>query len=419
MLPPSERRELHDHEQVIEAAQRYRLLEAKALKAIRDGRLYRGEDATFEDYCKRRWGFGSAQGKRLCAWAEVASNLAPIGAVLPTRESHARPLAKLTVAQQRRAWAIYLKNSPTSHHAADIERVCRTVHRMPVSDGEFDRESDGDGGSAADQSVVSPLAWYGSKAKLASTIASLIPAHFRYVEIFAGSAAVLFRKEPSRIEIINDLDGDVVHLYRILRDKGQAAELARLLALTPYSRQEHDWCVENPESSDPVERARRFFVRCRQSYAGIVDDAWSFSLTSNRASDFASPVRQIEHITRRLSTVQVENKDFRSLLGKVDLPDTVIFADPPYLPSVRTNKAHEFVSRYRHELSGDDHVDLLERVTGLRRAKVLMCGYASPLYQQYLGGWRRYEFESGVRASKVETGTLRPARRTEVVWANF
>ena len=418
MLYRNERLALQRHEKVIECARRYRLLEAQALKAIRTGRLYRANHDTFEDYCKHRWGFTRIQGHRLCAWAEVADNLLPIG-ITPTRESHARPLTALTPDQQRRAWTLYISKQPVIHKARHIERICRAVQRSPVNSGALSVPPADTAKRSGEESVVSPVTWFGSKAKLSTRIVNLLPPHVRFIDAFAGSAALLFRKQPAKIEIINDLDGDIVNLFRVLRDRGRAKELQRLLRLTPYARDEHEWCKDNPDCDEPVENARRFVVRCRQSYAGIVDDSWSLAFSKNRASDFSNPVDQIEAITKRLRNVQVENTDFRKLLPKSDLANTAIFCDPPYLPSVRSGNPQKLGQKYRHEMSADDHADLLGIVTAFTQSKVMLCGYRSRLYDQHLRGWRRYEFQTGVRASNVSAGTDRTTKRTEVVWTNF
>jgi DNA adenine methylase len=419
MLSKEERAELRRHEETIATARKFRLLEAQALKAIRDKRLYRADYPTFEDYCRYRWGFTRIQGNRLCTWAEVAENLIPIGITPPARESHARPLSRLTPQQQRKAWSAYLAKKPVIHKARHIEAVCEKVERMPVDEGEIVNSESCAACPTADKRVNSPLSWYGSKSGLAERITSLLPPHIRYIEAFCGSAAVLFRKKPSQIEIINDIDAEVVNFFRVLRDDQQSEQLRKLLEHTPYARDEFDFCRENPDSDDLVEQARRFFVRCRQSYAGIVDAHWSFSLTSNRASQFNSPIEQLEAITHRFRKVQVENTDFRRLLKKSDLPDTTIFLDPPYLLSEDGGPAHGAVRKYRHTFSADDHVDLLEIITGFKNARVLLSGYRTKLYDQHLGKWKRYEFPVRVNAALVPTSGERSTKRTESLWCNF
>lgn len=419
MLTRDEKAELKRHEQTIATARRFRLLEAQAFKAIRDHRLYRATHETFEDYCRFRWGFTRIQGHRLCAWAEVAENLLPFGYTPPSRESHARPLSRLTPEQQRKAWSLYLATKPVIHKARHIQRLCKQVERMPVNAVQKCSPPSDFESCISEQRMLAPISWYGSKSGLAERIVSLLPPHLRYVEAFCGSAAVLLRKRPSQVEVINDLDGDVVNLFRVLRDEQQSGELKRLLHLTPYSRDEFNWCMANPECDDPVEKARRFFVRCRQSYAGIVDQDWSFSALNNRASQFATPVDQLDAIAERFRRVQVENTDFRRLLKKCDQPDTVIYLDPPYLVSGDQSAEYEADPRYRHVMSADDHVDLLEIVTRFKKTKVLLSGYRSRLYDQHLSEWKRYEFPVVVNAAHTRAGNDGSIKRVECVWANY
>src|SRR5579875_3116032 len=111
-----------------------------------------------------------------------------------------------------------------------------------------------------------PFAWYGGKEALASTLLALLPTHKVYCEVFGGSGALLFRKEPSRLEIFNDLDSGVVNFFRVLRSPQQAVALQQMLILTPYAREEYYDCLEQWETADdPVEKARQWYTGVMQS----------------------------------------------------------------------------------------------------------------------------------------------------------
>lgn len=241
-LSEAERRRLERLESIIHTAHRYMLQMARALWTIRQKRLYRKDHRTFEDYCQHRWSFTGEQGRRLCQWVEVTQNLRdqdpPIGGMVPLRESHARPLARLTPAQQRTAWRQYLRTVPASHSAKAIRQVCEQVARAPVAEG-LPSPTIGTAAEGA-KPLSSPLTWYGGKAVLAQRIVDLLPPHHSYVEVFFGSGSVFFRKPPSPVELINDRNAEVVSFFQLLRDAAQAKELQRLLRLTPYSRDEHD-----------------------------------------------------------------------------------------------------------------------------------------------------------------------------------
>src|SRR3954468_785325 len=116
-------------------------------------------------------------------------------------------------------------------------------------------------------SVGAPFAWYGGKSRLAPAIVKLLPAHRTYVEAFGGAAAVLCAKPRAVLEVYNDIDGGLVTFFRVLRDRPD--ELARALRETPYSREEFARCWATWASiEDDLERARRWYVRCRQAFAG-------------------------------------------------------------------------------------------------------------------------------------------------------
>ncbi len=290
-----------------------------------------------------------------------------------------------------------------------IEAVCHEVSRTPVNGSHGNTSI----APSTANGVIRPINRYGAKSLLAKRIIELLPAHDCYVEAFFGSGAVLFAKAPSKVEIVNDIDGEVIHLFRVLRHPKQSLELQRLLTLTPYARDEHEWCRENPQIDDPIEKARRFFVRCRQSYGGEMDGPWAQTQNANRASEFASPVDQLHLVSQRLRRVQVEHKDFRELLPKCDRHGTASYLDPPYPKGVRGRG-----EVYSHEMTDEDHEELLRMVTSFRRGKVVLSGYANPMYDRHLRKWKRYEIPVSLSAKTFANGSMKVGRRTEVLWCN-
>ncbi|MCE9565878.1 MAG: DNA adenine methylase [Planctomycetes bacterium] len=388
---------------------------AQALWQIREQRLYRADYPTFEDYCLERWGFSEEQGRRLCRWAEVAQNLSdatpPIGGLSRPllRESHARPLAKLTPAQQKLAWQ---RMATVPLTAKAIEAVCEEVSRTPTNGHSapvtvLPRETDDTCGR-----VTPPISWYGSKRFLAQRIIELIPAHQTYVEPFFGSGWVFFSKPPSAVEIINDRDDVLIAFFRVLRDRNKATELQRRLRLTPHARVEHDACKARPDEGDDIEIARRFFVRCRQSYAGRVDDTWHHSFHADVARDFHRPVEALLEVSERLRHAQIDNRDFREVLAQCDRRDTVIYCDPPYLEPDGRRGA------YKHPMTRGDHEELLRMVVAFRRGIVILSGRPSDLYNHYLKHWRRYEVRVNNNAHTSRHGPRKKWPRTEVIWCN-
>ncbi|MCS7294469.1 MAG: DNA adenine methylase [Dehalococcoidia bacterium] len=282
----------------------------------------------------------------------------------------------------------------------------------------------------AKRPLKSPLFWYGGKWRLASRVVALLPPHKTYVEPFGGAAYVLFAKEPSVVEVYNDIDGDLVNFFRVLRDPEKAAELQRRLVYTPYSRSEYRYACErfSDPDLDDVERARLFFVATRQSFSGQVGQGWGYSVgrynddrRQSRAHQFRNAVDDLHRAAERLRTVQVECLDYREVLRKYDTPQTVFYCDPPYHPSTRRD-----LDCYRYEMNEQDHTEFIDMMLQLQ-GMALVSGYDCEEYRRLdAAGWRRFEFASHAHAAgrTAGTGLLGASatderhRRTEVVWMN-
>jgi DNA adenine methylase len=241
------------------------------------------------------------------------------------------------------------------------------------------------------------------------------------VEVFGGGGAVLFAKgsKSSRLEVYNDVDGGLVNFYRVLRDHGD--ELQRLLLATPYSRQEwNEARLTWDESDDPIEQARRWFVAVAQAFGGqgfgeggqTTTGGWGGErlgrMNQSRASTWAHRADRLTSYARRLHRVQIERLDWRECLERYDGPDTCFYLDPPYVPATRRSGG------YRHELTMDDHAELVERILALR-ASVLVSGYDHELYRPLEdAGFERREWETVCSSAARRAGA--DMRRTEVLW---
>ena len=186
----------------------------------------------------------------------------------------------------------------------------------------------------------SPIQWFGGKQGLAPKLLPLIPEHRTYVEPFGGGASLLLIKEPSPVEVYNDLDSDLVNFFRVLRDPRQFTEFYNRAWLTLFSREEHDFCrLHLNEDPDPVERARRFFVLARFSFSGIIGNSFGTNVTSSsrgmaqHVSSYRSILCIISAIAERLSRIEIEQRDFRRILSMYDTEHTFFYLDPPYVPS--------------------------------------------------------------------------------------
>jgi DNA adenine methylase len=245
------------------------------------------------------------------------------------------------------------------------------------------------------------------------------PRHHLYVEPYGGGASVLLRKMRSKGEIYNDLDAVLVQLFRVLRDPAQAAELVRRLELTPYARDEFKAAYE--PTDDPVELARRTIVRSFMGFGGDgttgqYTTGFRANITSNLkfpAQEWATYPYAIRTIIDRMKDVTIENGDAIALMRRVDGPGTLHYVDPPYLPSTRSKGNRRRGAGYHvysHELSEDDHAELLDVLLELD-GMVVLSGYPSKLYDETLIGWERVErraFADGGRP-RIEVLYINPA----------
>jgi DNA adenine methylase len=260
--------------------------------------------------------------------------------------------------------------------------------------------------------ITPPFAYYGGKTTLATTIADLLPAHDHYVEPFAGSLAVLLAKPATKWETVNDLDGDLVTFWRVLRDRPE--ELARAAMLTPHSRAELA-AANDLDVPDEIERARRVWVRLSQSRGNTMRNVaagdWRYRQDPKMGTSMPDYVtayaRRMEACAKRLKNVSLENRDALEMIREYGQHEAVcIYADPPYLGTTRRTR-----SNYRHEMVGDDlHREFADALHACK-ASVVISGYASPLYEELFPGWYRTTMKAPPALSG-DTG------RVEVLWSN-
>lgn len=245
------------------------------------------------------------------------------------------------------------------------------------------------------------------------------PAHRIYTEAFGGAASVLIRKQRAAlVEVYNDLDGEIVSLFRLLRDPVTAARLREVLQSTPFAREEFAQSYQPVE--DPVEQARRTLVR---SFFGFGSDSASGATTGFRANgnrqsahpakDWGNYPASIEAFTERLRGVVIENRPAIEIILQHDGPGTLHYCDPPYTHGSRSSATVRTGKGYRHEMSDDDHRRLAEVLNGCT-GMVVLSGYHDPLYDELYAGWevreRRAIADGGPRAPALE--------RVEVLWLN-
>jgi DNA adenine methylase len=256
--------------------------------------------------------------------------------------------------------------------------------------------------------VLPPIPYFGGKQALAPWIVSLLPDHGHYVEPYGGSLAVLLAKIPARMETVNDIDGELMTFWRVLRTR--PIDLARVCALTPHSRAE--LLAAREASTDELETARRVWVRLTQSPGRTLrKNGWRRRVDPGGAAIPRYLERYVERMpsaAERLKTVSLECAPALDLIATYGRnPRVLLYVDPPYLGDTRAPG-----SRYRREMRGaGEHRELAAALADCRAA-VVLSGYHSPLYDELYAGWHTYE-------RRTTTGNaVGDKSRIEVVWSN-
>lgn len=270
--------------------------------------------------------------------------------------------------------------------------------------------------SGVPASTRPPFGYYGAKQRIASHILPHIPPHNAWVEAFCGSAAITLAKEPAPIEVINDLDGNIVNLFKLIRENQE--ELCRAVALTPYSREEYQESRRDMSSHTPLENARRFLVTTMMAVNGTISPnrvGFSFSQAYAREGREARVNRwynlpeRISEVAERLRSVRIENRDARDLVRMFShRPATVVYLDPPYF----IKREHGYSIDAKEQGFHEELLALLNRA----KSMILLSGYETPLYNNMLPtakGWERVE----ISAESRDTQGRRYAK-TEVLWKN-
>lgn len=255
--------------------------------------------------------------------------------------------------------------------------------------------------------------YFGGKFTLADKLQQYFPEHAHFVDVFMGSMVVTLNKKYSSIETVNDINADIVNFFNVLRN--QPEELISLLTLTPIARDEFNasWHMDN--CSD-IERARRFYVRIRQSFCGMgaqrKNKGWHMVKTKSRAnlgetiSKWHNGIEKLWPVIDRLTHVQIENKDFRDLIRTLDFPGAFFYCDPPYPRDVRNS-----FNDYRYEFQVKDHEDLSAMLHSIQ-GKAMISGYDGPTMERLYGTWHKVKFP-------VKFNNIRSTQVQECIWMNY
>lgn len=259
------------------------------------------------------------------------------------------------------------------------------------------------------------IRYHGGKFRLAPWVIEHFPPHQIYVEPFGGAAGVLLRKPRSHGEVYNDLDGDIVNLFRVMQESHSRELLIERLAFTPYAREEFQLAWDHSE--EPVERARRTIIRAQMGFgsAGASKGTTGFRIDAARQYSTAQQLwarypDQLAAIGERFAGVLIENRPAIEVMQAHDAPMTLHYVDPPYLHHTRVKGAAKG-RYYRHELDNRQHEELLDTLKGLQ-GMVVLSGYPNDLYSELLTGWTMNTTISRISAGRGG------ATRTECLWLN-
>ncbi len=259
--------------------------------------------------------------------------------------------------------------------------------------------------------------WYGGKFSHLDFLLPHLPADAaHFCDVFGGSAAVLINREPAPVETYNDLDSELVNFFATLRHPEQGERLLRGIALTPFSREELELACTPQCGLDTVERARRFYVRARQTRTGLAQASsagrWAHCILTSRSgmagavSRWIGAIDGLPLIIDRLLRVQIDNAPALEVIERYDTPDTLFYLDPPYVHDARGDS-----HAYYGEMSDSDHTELAQLLNGIK-GRAAISGYRSDLYDSIYADWRR------VDGPEKNCHSVRQPRQ-ESLWMNY
>ena len=257
--------------------------------------------------------------------------------------------------------------------------------------------------------------WYGGKFSHLDFILPHIPRDAKhFCDVYGGSAAVLINLPPYPVETYNDIDSELVNFFQTLRN--QKSKLVKAISLTPFSREELIRACKPEAGLSKLERARRFYIRARQTRTGLAQKSsegrWAHCILTSRAgmagavSRWLGSVECLPEVAQRFQRVQIENAPAMGVIQRYDTKETVFYLDPPYAHSARGD-----TSAYKYEMTDDQHRELAETLQAIK-GRAVLSGYRTDLYDDLYVGWHRID------APERLCHSVRKPRQ-ESLWLNF
>ncbi len=257
--------------------------------------------------------------------------------------------------------------------------------------------------------------WYGGKFSHLDFILPNLPTDTEhFCDVFGGSASVIINRNPSPIETYNDLDTELVNFFETLRNQG--SKLIKVISLTPFSREELVKACVPQRGLSKLERARRFYVRARQTRTGLAQTSsegrWAHCVLTSRAgmsgsvSRWLGAIDTLPEIVQRLQRVQIENVPAIELIQRYDTKKTLFYLDPPYVHESRGDS-----NAYAFEMSDAEHIELAG-VLNMIEGRAAISGYRTKLYDKLFKNWQRIDAPEKICNSSK-------GLRQECLWVNY
>jgi len=258
--------------------------------------------------------------------------------------------------------------------------------------------------------------WYGGKFSHLDWLLPLLPECSHYCEPFGGSAAILLNRPPSPVETYNDLDGEVVNFFKVLRE--EKAKLIEAIGLTPFSREEFAKACQLDPDLPAFERARRFYARARQVRTGLAQTAsvgrWANCINTSRngmsgvISRWLGGIEDLAFIAERLLRVQIENRPAIDVIRLYDSKETLFYCDPPYVHDTRGD-----TKSYGYEMTDEEHRQLAKALNSVK-GRVAISNYPCDLMDELYPSpkWKKH-------LSPLKTIHSTKDKRQEGLWANY
>ena len=256
--------------------------------------------------------------------------------------------------------------------------------------------------------------YFGGKFTWLKYLYTNFPSDFVHlIDLFAGSMSVSLNYSGKALRTANEINHDITNFFEVLRDHED--ELVRKLRLTPCSNHEYNNCWSY--SDDKIERARRFYVRVRQSFFGLgaqrKNKGWHlaktklYAKTGETVSRWNNAIEKLHEVATIIrENFQITNYDYQDAITKLDFPGAFFYVDPPY--SKRSRKSY---NDYKFEFTDDDHYKLAERLHDIK-GLAMVSGYDCSLMNELYEDWRKVKLP-------VKRNNIRSSEVQEVIWMNY